>query len=42
MDLIGDTGEKTFFIISGSGPVTYNEDLSEETGTVGTVNVAPG
>lgn len=42
MSVIGYAGEETFFIISGSGPITYNEDQNEETGTVGTVNVAPG
>ncbi len=41
MKVIGDAGEKTFFIIVGSGPVTHESD-KEETKTVGTVNVAPG
>ena len=41
MDVIGDAGKRTFFIIVGSEAVTYKE-AEEETKTVGTVNVAPG
>ncbi|MBQ7827347.1 MAG: hypothetical protein IJ386_03690 [Clostridia bacterium] len=42
LDAIGETGEKTFFIISGSGPVTFIEEKKEEAGAPGTVLVAPG
>ena len=42
MKIIGDAGKDTFFIVCGSGPITYNGIEKEETGTVGTVNVAPG
>lgn len=39
---IGEAGKNTFFIISGSGPVTFSEEKKEQAGTPGTVLVAPG
>ena len=39
--IMGDAGVKTFFIVSGSGPVTYKGD-TEGNNTAGTVIVAPG
>ena len=41
MNVIGDAGERAFFIISGSGPVTFEQDKKESV-TQNTVLVAPG
>lgn len=40
MSMIGEAGKNTFFVISGSGPVTFGAD--EDKPITGTVNVAPG
>lgn len=42
LEVIGETGDKTYFIISGSDAVTFAQEKKEEAGAPGTVLVAPG